>query len=109
MRRIYTHEGEFYRLSREAAQARLRRHRTVPAQWLAVARLRRPGLADERGHAPGLRETPLSYTSDPQHLYQLPDFTAINAPGLVWSARSAWRRGLSKIVSEQREQLATPR
>jgi predicted deacetylase len=47
---------------------------------------------------------PLSYTSDPQHLYQLPDFTAIDAPGLVWSARSAWRRGMSKLVSDQREQ-----
>jgi hypothetical protein len=47
---------------------------------------------------------PLSYTSDPQHLYQLPDFTAIDAPGLVWSARSAWRRGISKLVSDQREQ-----
>jgi predicted deacetylase len=34
----------------------------------------------------------------------LPDFTAVDAPGLVWSSRSAWRRGLSKLVSVQREQ-----
>ena len=105
MRRIYTHEGEFYRLSREAAQARLRHgielfrrngwplHGFVAPAWLM-----------SEGTRQALRETPLSYTSDPQHLYQLPDFTAINAPGLVWSARSAWRRGLSKIVSEQRQQ-----
>jgi predicted deacetylase len=52
----------------------------------------------------------LSYTSDPQHLYQLPDFTAINAPGLVWSARSAWRRGLSKSSANSANSTgATPR
>jgi predicted deacetylase len=34
----------------------------------------------------------------------LPDFSAIDTPGLVWSARSAWRRGLSKLVCEQRQQ-----
>ncbi|MNF87719.1 hypothetical protein D3C84_701930 [compost metagenome] len=47
---------------------------------------------------------PLSYTSDSQHLYRLPDFIAFEAPGLVWSARSAWRRGVSKLVSDHREQ-----
>lgn len=26
------------------------------------------------------------------------------APGLVWSARSSWRRGVSKILSDRREQ-----
>lgn len=105
MRRIYTHEGEFYRLSRDAALARLRAgidqfqrkdwplHGFVAPAWLM-----------SEGTRQALRELPLRYTSDPQHLYPLPDFTAIDAPGLVWSARSAWRRGLSKIVSDQREQ-----
>ncbi|UST83904.1 DUF2334 domain-containing protein [Pseudomonas siliginis] len=105
MRRVYTHEGEFYRLSREAALARLHAgldmfqrydwpvHGFVAPAWL---------MSD--GARQALRELPLSYTSDPQHLYRLPDFSAIDAPGLVWSARSAWRRGLSKIVSDQREQ-----
>lgn len=105
MRRVYTHEGEFYGLSRETALARLRAgidvfqrydwplHGFVAPAWL---------MSD--GTRQALRELPLSYTSDPQHLYRLPDFTAIDAPGLVWSARSAWRRGLSKIVSEQRQQ-----
>ncbi|CAI8700324.1 putative deacetylase [Pseudomonas sp. IT-347P] len=105
MRRVYTHEGEFYRLSREPALARLRAgidvfqrydwplHGFVAPAWL---------MSD--GTRQALRELPLSYTSDPQHLYRLPEFTAINAPGLVWSARSAWRRGLSKLVCEQREQ-----
>ncbi|WP_440973221.1 DUF2334 domain-containing protein [Pseudomonas koreensis] len=105
MRRIYTHEGEFYRLSCDAALARLRAgidqfqrndwplHGFVAPAWLM-----------SEGTRQALRELPLRYTSDPQHLYPLPDFTAIDAPGLVWSARSAWRRGLSKIVSDQREQ-----
>jgi predicted deacetylase len=105
MRRVYTHEGEFYRLSREAALDRLHAgldmfqrcdwpvHGFVAPAWLMSA-----------GARQALSELPLSYTSSPQHLYRLPDFSSIDAPGLVWSARSAWRRGLSKILSEQREQ-----
>jgi len=105
MRRVYTHEGEFYRLSQEAALARLRsgiemfhRHDWPLEGFVA------PAWLMSQGTRQALRQLPLSYTSDSQHLYRLPDFTAIEAPGLVWSARSAWRRGLSKIVSEQREQ-----
>lgn len=105
MRRVYTHEGEFYRLSREAALARLRAGLDMfqrydwPVQGFVA-----PAWLMSDGTRQALRELPLSYTSDTQHLYRLPDFSAIDAPGLVWSARSAWRRGLSKIVSDQREQ-----
>jgi predicted deacetylase len=105
MRRIYTHEGEFYDLSREAALARLRAGIEVfqrchwPLQGFVA-----PAWLMSEGTRQALRELPLSYTSDSQHLYRLPDFTPVNAPGLVWSARSAWRRGLSKLLSEQREQ-----
>ncbi|VVP18708.1 DUF2334 domain-containing protein [Pseudomonas fluorescens] len=105
MRRVYTHEGEFYRLSREAALARLHAGLDMfqrydwPVQGFVA-----PAWLMSDGTRQALRELPLSYTSDPQHLYRLPDFSAIDAPGLVWSARSAWRRGLSKIVSDQREQ-----
>lgn len=105
MRRIYTHEGEFYSLSTEAALSRLRagievfqRYRWPLHGFVAPAWLMSEGTRQ------ALRQLPLSYTSDPQHLYRLPDFTAVDAPGLVWSARSAWRRGLSKIISDQREQ-----
>lgn len=105
MRRVYTHEGEFYRLSRDAALARLhagmevfQRHGWPLHGFVAPAWLMSDGTRQ------ALRQLPLSYTSDPQHLYRLPDFTPIAAPGLVWSARSAWRRGLSKIVSDQRQQ-----
>jgi len=105
MRRIYTHEGEFYSLPREAALARLHEgiamferyhwplHGFVAPAWLM-----------SEGTRQALRQLPLSYTSDPQHLYRLPDFSAVDAPGLVWSARSAWRRGVSRFVSDQREQ-----
>ncbi|KAB2527081.1 DUF2334 domain-containing protein [Pseudomonas sp. GXM4] len=105
MRRVYTHEGEFYRLSREAALARLHAGLEMfqrydwPVQGFVA-----PAWLMSDGTRQALRELPLSYTSSPQHLYRLPDFSAIAAPGLVWSARSAWRRGLSKILSEQREQ-----
>ncbi|WP_350568803.1 polysaccharide deacetylase family protein [Pseudomonas sp. H26/SER47-MNA-CIBAN-0231] len=105
MRRVYTHEGEFYRLSREAALARLHAGLEMfqrydwPVQGFVA-----PAWLMSDGTRQALRELPLSYTSEPQHLYRLPDFSAIDAPGLVWSARSAWRRGLSKILSDQREQ-----
>lgn len=105
MRRIYTHEGEFYDLPPDAALARLRAgievfHRyNWPLEGFVA-----PAWLMSEGTRQALRQLPLRYTSDSQHLYRLPDFTAIDAPGLVWSARSAWRRGLSKIVSDQREQ-----
>ncbi|MEN5241816.1 DUF2334 domain-containing protein [Pseudomonas atacamensis] len=105
MRRVYTHEGEFYRLSREAALARLHAGLEMfqrydwPVQGFVA-----PAWLMSEGARQALRELPLSYTSSPQHLYRLPDFSAIAAPGLVWSARSAWRRGVSKILSDQREQ-----
>lgn len=105
MRRIYTHEGEFYSLSREAALTRLRAgiemfHRY---QWPLQGFVAPAWLMSE-GTRQALRQLPLAYTSDAQHLYRLPDFSTVDAPGLVWSARSAWRRGLSKLVSDQLEQ-----
>ncbi|MFU2325217.1 DUF2334 domain-containing protein [Pseudomonas sp. NFX98] len=105
MRRIYTHEGEFYSLSHEAALARLHagievfHHNQWPLQGFVA-----PSWLMSEGTRQALRQLPLSYTSDAQHLYRLPDFTAVDAPGLVWSARSAWRRGLSKLISGQLEQ-----
>ncbi len=105
MRRVYTHEGEFYSLSRADALARLhagidmfQRHHWPLEGFVA------PAWLMSEGTRAALRELPLSYTSDPQHLYRLPDFSVIDAPGLVWSARSAWRRGISKLLSDRREQ-----
>lgn len=41
--------------------------------------------------------------SDARHLYRLPDFSPIDAPGIVWSARSCWQRGLPKTLSDHHE------
>jgi len=102
MRRVYTHEGEFYGLDERAAGERLahglelfRRqqwplHGFVAPAWLMSEGTRRV-----------LAGSGLTYTSDPGHLYLLPDFTPIVAPGLVWSARSPWRRGVSWLVNER--------
>src|SRR5690606_36529670 len=102
MRRVLTHEGEFYALSETDAARRLEqgmamfrqfgwpRHGFVAPGWLLAAGARR-ALA-----APGL-----VYASDVRQLRLLPDFSGIEAPSLVWSARSAWRRGLSRQVSER--------
>jgi predicted deacetylase len=104
MRRIYTHEGEFYSLSQDAALARLRAGIEVFRRYdWPLAGFVAPAWLMSKGTRQALRQLPLSYTSDPQHLYRLPDFSVVDAPGLVWSARSAWRRSLSKLLSEQRE------
>ena len=105
MRRVYTHEGEFYALSEAEALLRLRAGIELfqRYQW-PLEGFVAPAWVMSEGTRQALRQVPLRYTSDPRHLYRLPDFTPIDAPGLVWSARSAWRRGLSKVISDRREQ-----
>lgn len=105
MRRIFTWEGEFYALDRDQALARLHAgielfqrfgwplHGFVAPAWLM-----------SQGTREALRDLPLHYTSDSQHLYRLPDFSEVKAPGIVWSARSPWRRALSKVLSDRLEQ-----
>jgi len=104
MRRILTWEAEFYALDREQALTRLlagielfQRLGWPLHGFIAPAWLMSEGTRD------ALRSLPLHYTSDAQHLYRLPDFTRIEAPGIVWSARSAWRRGVSRILSDRLE------
>jgi len=105
MRRIYTHEGEFFQLPQAQALERIRagievfRRNDWPLHGFVA-----PAWLMSQGTRDALRQLPLNYTSDPQHLYRLPDFSRVDAPGLVWSARSSWRRGLSKLVSDRREQ-----
>ncbi|QXH52533.1 DUF2334 domain-containing protein [Pseudomonas fakonensis] len=101
MRRLYTHEGEFYSLDQAAALQRLQAGlQLFERQGWPVAGFVAPAWLMSEGTRQALRQLPLRYTSTPQHLYRLPDFTAIEAPGLVWSARSAWRRSLSRLVSD---------
>lgn len=102
MRRVFTHEGEFYALDRAESSRRLQQGVELfeRNQWplhgfVAPAWLLGPGARQ------ALAATGLTYTSDPGHFYLLPEYTAIDAPGLVWSARSAWRRGMSRLVSEK--------
>ncbi|MEN5199359.1 polysaccharide deacetylase family protein [Pseudomonas wadenswilerensis] len=104
MRRIYTWEGEFYSLDQAQARERLeagialfQRYDWPLAGFVAPAWLMSDGTRQV------LRSLPLRYTSDSQHIFQLPDFSPIPAPGLVWSARSRWRRGLSKVLCDMRE------
>ncbi|WP_339429374.1 polysaccharide deacetylase family protein [Pseudomonas taetrolens] len=105
MRRVYTWEGEFYTLSEAQALNRLQQGLEVfeRYQW-PVQGFVAPAWLMSEGTRQALRQLPFRYTSDPQHLYRLPEFTAIEAPGLVWSAGSAWRRGVSKVISDVREQ-----
>ncbi|MNM61623.1 hypothetical protein D3C81_729280 [compost metagenome] len=101
MRRIYTHEGEFYALDQQQALQRLEQGlKLFDRQGWPVAGFVAPAWLMSDGTRQALRRLPLRYTSTPQHLYRLPEFTAIEAPGLVWSARSAWRRGLSRAVCD---------
>lgn len=104
MRRVYTWEGEFYGLSEEQALRRLEAGIELfqRLDW-PLGGFVAPAWLMSEGTRRALRRLPLSYTSDPRHLYRLPDFTPVEAPGLVWSARSAWRRGLSRVASALQE------
>ena len=103
MRRIYTHEGEFFRLDGDIARERLEQglalfHRLdwpvqgfVPPAWLLGQQTRA-----------ALQTLPFSYTSSLAGLIRLPEFTTVPAPSLVWSSRSSWRRCLSLLWNRQR-------
>ncbi|QBF28291.1 DUF2334 domain-containing protein [Pseudomonas tructae] len=99
LRRVYTREGEFYSLGQAQAQARLEAGIELFQRYgWPLAGFVAPGWLMSDGTRQVLRQLPLRYTSDPQHIYHLPEFDPIPAPGLVWSARSNWRRGVSKIL-----------
>lgn len=100
MRRVYTWEGEFFTLDRAAAGELLDRGM---AQFEACGwphgGFVAPAWLMSGGTREALTDRPFCYTSDPQRLYHLPTFEAIDAPSIVWSARSAWRRQMSRVVS----------
>ncbi|MFJ4395836.1 DUF2334 domain-containing protein [Pseudomonas sp. NPDC089396] len=101
MRRLYTHEGEFYALDQAQALQRLEDGLALfDRQGWPVAGFVAPAWLMSQGTRQALSQLPLRYTSTPQHLYRLPDFRAFSAPGLVWSAGSAWRRGVSRMVCD---------
>ena len=104
MRRVYTWEVEFYSLTTAQALARLQagielfQRLAWPFQGFVA-----PAWLMSDGTRQALRQLPLAWTSDAQHLYRLPDFSPVDAPGLVWSARSPLRRRVSKLFSDYRE------
>jgi predicted deacetylase len=100
MRRIYTHEAEFYRLDAQAARARLEHGLDLfagfgwhPAGFVAPAWLLNDGTYS------ALTGLPLRYTSTVRELIDLRSGRGHRAPALTWSARSAWRRGLSRAFN----------
>ncbi len=97
-RRVMTHEGEFAALPGAVVRERLDRglelfhrlgwpvHGFVPPAWMLGEQARSV-----------LAEYPFRYTSGPSALMRLPGFSPLQAPSLVWSARSAWRRVVSLL------------
>lgn len=102
MRRIYTHEGEFFAIDAAGARTRIAQGLAAFAAcgwttrgFVAPAWLLN-GAAKAEVAAAGLR-----YTSDPRHMILLPEWRLLRAPSLVWSARSGWRRALSRAWNER--------
>jgi len=101
MRRIYTHEGEFYPLDQSQARWRIEQGLKLFAQlgW-AVQGFVPPAWLLSDGSRLALQQFDFSYTSDIRGLIRLPEWRSEAAPTLVWSARSAWRRGLSRAWND---------
>lgn len=100
MRRVYTHEAEFYRLDPAGARQRLQRGLDLFAEfgWQAAGFVA-PAWLPGAGTRTALAGLPLRYTSTAKTLLDLQLNRTHVAPGLVWSARSSWRRGLSQPVN----------
>lgn len=97
-REIYTaREGEFAALSRHEAERRIAAGR----EWCAAHGWRvrgfvAPAWLMSEGTWQALRRFDFSYTTTLTRFHLLPDAGAIRAPALVYSARSAWRRCVSR-------------
>lgn len=103
LRRQFTHEGEFAALSEAEAARRLERgqalfqrlgwplHGFIAPGWLLGPSARR-----------AVARSGLSYTADLHRILRLPDFESLDAPALVWSAGTRWRRRLSRRYCDLR-------
>ncbi|MCC6301654.1 MAG: polysaccharide deacetylase family protein [Gammaproteobacteria bacterium] len=102
-RRLYTHEGEFAALDADEARRRLERgHALFAALGWPVDGFVAPAWLMNRAARAALADLPFRYTSDPAGLIRLPEWRPLAAPSLVWSARSAWRRRVSRHWNERR-------
>lgn len=105
MRRVYTHEGEFYSLDEQRASERIRQGMELFRRFgWPVAGFVAPAWLMNRGTLCALRRFPLRYTSDMNGLVRLPDGRRLEAPSLVWSSGSAWRRAASRRWNGRRLQ-----
>lgn len=110
MRRLYTREGEFFRI--DPVQCRIRLEAAVQLfarlGWPLTGFVPPAWLLGSAARAV-LAEFPFRYSSDPSAIIRLPGFERLAAPSLVWSARSGWRRLLSRQWNQwqlQRQQDA---
>lgn len=96
-RRVYTREGEFVALDLDEARRRLERGLAMFAgfDWPVAGFVAPAWLMGPAARA-ALAEFPLRYTSSRTALVLLPRWQEVPAPSLVWSARSAWRRRISR-------------
>ncbi|MGD2081347.1 MAG: polysaccharide deacetylase family protein [Chromatiales bacterium] len=102
-RRVYTAgEGEFEPLTEAEASERIATAlRTFAGLGWPVSGFVAPAWLVGPGARAALRRSPFRYTSTPSQLIRLPDWEPIAAPSLVWSARSGWRRRLSRLWNER--------
>ena len=96
-RRLYTaSEGEFDALDSTEAARRLQLGRTELEQaGFTIRSFVAPAWLLGAGARQALARSPLAYTCSRDSLIRIRDGATIAAPSLVWSTRSAWRRGVS--------------
>ena len=108
--RVYTaREGEFYQLAYAHARERLRTGRQIlRAAGLSVVGFTPPAwlLGPAGRHA--VADEGFLYTTSFGGIDQIQAGVRIAAPTLVLSSRSAWRRGLSLLVSAVAEAVTSP-
>ncbi|WP_097458617.1 DUF2334 domain-containing protein [Mangrovitalea sediminis] len=96
MRRLLTHEGEFYGLDAPEAEERLEAGMRVfqrlgwPLKGFVA-----PGWLLSDGGRQILGRKGFRYTTDHRHAWSIPEWRSQRLPTLVWSARSPARRALS--------------
>ncbi len=102
IRRIYTHEGEFQAIDAATARKRVADGLAAFAScgWTTRGFVAPAWLLNDVAKAE-VTAAAFAYTSDPQHVIRLPQWQRLHAPSLVWSARSGWRRMLSRAWNDR--------
>lgn len=103
-RRVLTaSEGEFSALTADEASVRLEAGLTCFARMgIEPVGFVPPAWQLSAGSWAALRTLGLRYTCTRDRLLSLRDHRTVDAPSLVWSTRSLWRRALSRVWNEQR-------